>query len=306
MLLLSGQAYYNIIMSKDKNNQEIDLKNFNDHESLSTKKLNFGLWLSENRKAIDKIIVFCLIGISIFFFSYSTYNYIVYFFSNDKTENNNLINVVAPKNQVTNLIISNTQAIKINGVYDLVSSIDNVNERFRASFDYCFKIEDQNIFCDQGFILPKEQKYLIKLNQKIEVANFDLVLELTNISWERIDIRSIPDWAVYFQERFNFILSELSLNSSGDRKNSDNLNSLSFKITNQSAYSYYEVPLNIVFYKGENLIGAHRHIITNFLSGETENINLSWVSNLAGVTRTEIRPEINILDDNVYLKYQGN
>jgi len=80
---------------------------------------------------------------------------------------------------------------------------------------------------------------------------------------------------------------------------------LEFKITNQTAYAYYEAPLQILLYSGSELVGVQTYSVNNFLAGEKRNVNLSWPGGLQTVSRTEVKPNINILDDDVYLKYQG-
>jgi hypothetical protein len=290
-------------MLKDKNDKEIDLSKYQDPSGLSLKKLSFGLWFSEKRKIINRILIILLISISVFFFSYSIYNYVVYFL-NDSVENEPLVTVTSPKNQVADLVIFNPQAFKINGVYDLSAFLKNPNDRFSATFKYCFLIGEEEFLCNTSFILPNEEKLLMAFNKEIDNLNTNVSLEISEIAWRRIDNREIPNWNQFLSERLNFSLRDVNLLASGDHDSS--LNDLSFVITNLSPYSYYEVPLNISFYRSENLVGIHRYIITNFMSGEDKIIHLNWVSNLSGVTQTEIQPEINILDESVYLKYQGN
>ena len=67
-------------MSKEENlNKDLDLKNYDNSKGLSLKELNFGLWLSENRKRIRQLLMIGLIIISVVLFAYSAYNYFIYF-----------------------------------------------------------------------------------------------------------------------------------------------------------------------------------------------------------------------------------
>lgn len=287
-------------MSKDKNNNEIDLSRYGESGGLSLGKLSFGLWFSEKRKLLNKIVIFFLIIISVSLFSYSIYNYIVYFLNSSDDDNQFLVVVSSPKNQVADLIVSNPQAFRNNGSYDLSAFLENPNERFTATFKYCFLIDGVQFLCDNNFIFPGERKVLAAFNKEISNLQSNVSLEIENIAWQRIDNREIPNWQQYLNERLNFSLRDINLDANND------LNNLSFEITNNSAYSYYEVPLNISFYRQGDLIGIHRHIVTDFTAGETRSIRLSWIANLSGVNKTEIAPELNVLDENVYKKYQGN
>jgi len=293
-------------MAKDKNNQEIDLKKYSSHNNLSLRKLHFGLWLSEKRQVIGRLVIIFLTIISVFFFSYSAYNYINYFLQTKNEKNYNLTTVSAPKNQVNDLIISNIQGLKINGYYDFIAYLKNPNDRFIAYFDYCFISNEIEITCSDNFILPGEEKYLTSLNQVVNNNTSLINLEIKNVSWRRIDNREIPNWNIFLKERVNFTIDNIKIiTSNGTSPSKDGQNYLEFSITNQSAYAYYEAPLNIVFYKDSQVVGVNRYIVNKFLSGETRNIRLSWKSSLIGVTRTEITPEIDILNEDVYLKYQG-
>jgi len=41
------------------------------------------------------------------------------------------------------------------------------------------------------------------------------------------------------------------------------------------------------------------------MSGENRPVQLSWPGNISRIDRVEIIPEINIMDDNIYIKYEG-
>jgi len=304
-MLICGQSNYNIIMTKNKNEQGIDLSKYDDASNLSLSKINFGLWLSEKRKSLSKMLIIFLILISIFFFSFSTYNYVVYFLGAD-SGHNELALVSAPRNQVNELEIINTETLKINGYYDFITSLKNPNDRFVAYFNYCFSAEEIDIVCNQGFILPNEKKFLTALNKEIPDNYASVTLEIRDISWRRIDNKEVPNWNDFLKERLDFSFQDIRLNSSGTNNNkTNNLNYLEFVATNNTAYSYYEAPLNIIFYKDSQIIGAHRYVINNFLAGERRSIKLNWLTNLIPANKTEIQPEINILDQAVYWKYDG-
>ena len=294
-------------MKKDKNNLEIDLNKYKDPSGLSLDKLNFGLWFSENRKKITKIIIICLICISAFFFLYSTYNYLIYFFSGSKIDEDTMI-VSSPKNNVADLIIGTPYVLKSNDSYDIISTISNPNTKFFASFKYCFNNEAGEISCGSNFILPGEDKYISALGQKINNGVDTVSFKIKEISWQRIDTHKIIDWPSFSSEHLKFTIKNINLNLDSD----DNLNlkkgldSLEFTINNKSNFSYYEVPLDIVFYRDSEIVGANKTVVKNFLAGESRTINISWPAMLSGVNRTDIRPELNLLNDGIYLKYQGN
>jgi len=295
-------------MSKDKNINDIDLNKYEDANGLSIKKMEFGLWLSENRAKLLKILVVLLIAISAFFFIYSTYNFIVYYFNNKQDDaNNSKIVVASPRVIASDIISSSPYIFKSTSGYDLVASVKNPNDKFSVHFQYCFIVNETNSICNSGYLMPSEEKYVLALGQKIDSAAPIISFKINNVTWQRIDAHKITDWSAFVNDRMKFILTNVNLKLASDSSADDKQyqDSLEFTITNNSAYGFYEVPLNIAFYRGDELAGVNSYIVENFSAGESRNVNLSWASGLSGITRTEISPSIDLLDDSNYSKYQG-
>lgn len=303
------QRYYIINMSKNANlDPDQDLKEYRDLSGISLREMNFGLWLAEHHRQIIKIIIGFLLAISAFFFIFSSYNYIIYFLSDDPNKQLASENsVLSPRNITANPEIGQLQIFKNNGGYDLAVKMDNPNEKFLISFKYCFQIADKNLTCGESFLLPSGSKYILALGQTLDGGQSDITFKATDIAWQRINAHQIPNWKDFLMSRLNFSIADLNFLSamnSGLSKKVD-LNTLEFIIKNQTSYGYYEVPLNILLYSGSELVGVHQYSLYNFLSGEERPIKISWPGNLEAVNRTEIAPDVNIMDDNVYLKYQG-
>ncbi len=297
-------------MSKNKNTEEINLNKYQDLGGLTLKKMNFGLWLAEHRIKLIKYFIAFLIVISACFFIYSTYSYIQYFLTSasDKDDAaNNQGNVVFQRNIVTDLIIGSPQIFHSGENYDLAVLLKNPNDKFAAYFKFCFLNNGGNISCNSGYILPAEEKYLLALGKKIDSGAPQVSFKITETSWRRIDNHTIPDWTSYAKQRLNFNLEDIHLAPANESGLSEKigLDSLEFTITNRSDYGYYEVPLNIAFYNGNELVGVNRYVVKNFLAGETRSVKMSWPGGLSSNTRTDIRPELNLLDNNIYQNYQG-
>jgi len=298
-------------MPKDKNNHEIDLSKYEDPSGLSIKGMNFGLWLSENRKKITKIIIIFLIALSAFFFVYSSYNYIIYFL-HSSTEESDIAdfvnsNIASQRDVASNLVTKTPQIFKSGETYDLTVDITNPNNKFSGNFQYCFVINKVDVGCGKGYILPGEEKYIFSLGQKLDADSPAVSFEIRDISWKRIDAHAITDWGSFANEHLNFGLKNIKFTPAGLETSSEknNLSSLEFSITNLTNYGYYNVPLNIAFYNGSELVGANIFVVNNFLAGEERDVRLNWFSNIHRAARIEIRPNLNILDDSIYLKYQG-
>ncbi|MFA5184583.1 MAG: hypothetical protein WC456_03615 [Patescibacteria group bacterium] len=295
-------------MSKEENlNKDIDLKNYDDPTGISLRELNFGLWLSENRQKLLKVLTVGLIVLCAFFFIYSSYGLINYFLAGDPNAEITVAVPTSPRQLTVDLEIAPLEIFSHDEQVDLAVKLRNQNDKFMATFKYCFTLAGEDLACGEGFILPASEKYIFALGQRLSGSQSEAAFAITDIFWRRINAHQIPDWNAYLASRLDFSVSELSFSAGAMNSLSDkiNLNSLSFSIQNQTAYSYYEVPLNILLYSGAELVGVNRYILQDFLAGAERQIKMVWPDNLGGVNRTEIVPDLNIIDEAAYLKYQG-
>jgi hypothetical protein len=289
---------------------EIDLEKYNNEDTVSLRAMEFGLWLARNRQKIKKTIIGFLFAVCAFFFIFSAYGLFNYFLAGDPNKQvttNNLL--LSPRNMTIKLEAAAPEIFKSDGHYDLAAKVRNPNDNFSSTFKYCFRQDGYDVACGEAFIFPEEEKYILALARDLDLdkGTAGVSFAISDISWRRLDARRIPDWARYAAERLNFSVSDLKFTSAerSDLSEKVALNSLEFSIKNETPYGYYEAPLNILFYSGGSLVGVNRYLLVDFLSGENRNINLIWPGNLRGVNRTEVVPDINIMDEGVYLKYRG-
>jgi hypothetical protein len=277
------------------------------YDQKSFKRMRIGVWLAENRKNITKVIIILLIIMSSFFFIYSVYNLIIYFNSDNPAENttdNNLILENKPKPE--KLRLSGVSRFSSADSDDLVSAVLNPNDNYKATFTYCFTKGENDIDCQNSFILPGEEKHIFSLGVNSLSGGSIPDIELRDVSFKLIDNKKIPNFELFKNERLNFAISELDFSPASSRvSNVIDLNNLSFTITNNTSYGYYEVPLNILVYNGSSIIGVNRYVIDGLKSGESKKIDLSWPGDLRNGTSVEIVADLNILDESVYSAYKG-
>jgi len=296
-----------ITSTQKKINNDLDEFNQEDYlDKKAFKRMNIGLWLSENRKNISKVIVVLLILISAAFFIYSLYNLSIYLRAGNQSEGLLDSNLNIKTDQVMPLIFSQVKVFPNSSKNDLAILVNNNNPRFYANFDYCFKKGDIEISCGQSFILPNSEKYILDFGVGASSAEGNFSFSISKISWRRVS-REILDYQSFHDERLNFDIYNINFKPSTSLVSANiDLNSLAFSFKNASPYSYYEVPLNILLFDGDELKGINRYIINNFYTGETRRVNLTWASDLRRAKRTLILPELNIFDENIFLKYSGN
>ena len=271
----------------------------------SLKRMNFGLWLSENRKNINTFFIIFLSALSLGFFSFSVVNLYSYIKSGDPraemTEENLII-----KSNVQQLSFSQVKHLPGSEKDDLAILVKNDNANYYVVFDYCFNQGDNELSCGKNFILPSEEKYIVAFSVDSSLKKEDYSFNISKMSWTRIS-KSIVNYELYHKQRLGVAVKELSFNSPlKSHSSAYNANNLEFTLINETAFSYFELPLDILFFSGSELRGVNRHIVNNLYTGESRQINLNWSAPLAGSDRVEVRPSLNIFDENEFIKYKGN
>ncbi len=299
---------------KDSSKKAIDLKNYKDLDGMTLGQMKFGLWLSFNRRKIIKLIVIFLIAISAVMFTYSAYNYVHYLLYG-KAADQALINSLTV-NQIDNqayreantpkdLEVRSVNGFSVQGKYDFIVFLRNSNPRHYSSFSYCLQdVSGKDIACGNSFILPNSDKSLVIIGKELEKAPGAFHFVTTSFYWQRLDAHNIPNWETYSAQRQNFNVEEVKY-STPDSDAKTQFHNLSFKITNKTPYHYNRLPLNIILRNGSQLTGVNIYNVEKFLSSETREIHLSWPAGNEKVTQVEVATDLNILDENVYLPYQG-
>lgn len=281
---------------------------YKDLGGLSEKHLDLGLWFLENKKKFKQLLIIFLVVFAASTLSYSAYHFGTYWFkgrlehkqmladmTNVRLGSDELRQILAPDN----LLFSFVRAFYVQGRLDFMAKISNPNPRHQASFYYCFEDGGKELACGNDFILPNQDKYLIQLAQDLTSSLSNLQLVIKDISWQRISAHQISDWDTFKSERLDLEIETQSFRLEGGNYN------LSFSIANKSAYSFYQLPLQIILFNNQGESGANRYIVSNFRSGEKANLSISWPAGTDRSGSAVILPDINILDDSVYLPYTG-
>lgn len=301
-------------MADKKNN--INLKRYEtDVSGLSLNKLEAGLWWAKNWKNLKNIFILILILIAIASWGYTIFGFGYYLLVGMNADNQMAIQNVQStlvgqtyldKNKPKTPLITAQGFIADNGKYDLYAKISNPNSIWLLNFDYCFQRLDQEQSCGKGFILPGENKYIINLGQSFTGTPNDLSLSLANITWTKIDNHDVPDWKSYQQSHLNIIFNNQAFTPAATNAVSDKigLNTLSFDVSNDSAYGFWEMPFDIILTDGGRIVYLDRYTADKLKSGETRSIQTTWPGAFTDVTGIEIEPDLNILDPTVYLPPQ--
>lgn len=292
-------------MSKDKRpKKEIDLNKYEDPIDLSPKNLELGLWLVNNRRKIYKIIVLVLGMISAIFILYSIYGYAYYFIfgrEQDRQLQENIAGIdlvnYRQQNAPLDLKIGPAKAIGTNTGTDFVVKMKNPNSKQMATFNFCFSKNEEKA-CSSNFILPDEEKNIIILNANFKVGSGAASFEVSDIAWQKIKAGEIPNWTDFENQRINFLISDKKLITY-----SNSVSYLEFKITNNSSFSYFEIPLVITSNLNGEVMTVNKYVLPGLNSQETKQIRFSWPENTNVNGEIIITPELNLLDNSIYRPY---
>ncbi len=181
-----------------------------------------------------------------------------------------------------------------------MADVANFNERFLATFDYYFIVNNQKTSPQKGFLLPGEENFLAFLGADEVVFSGVPELILENVRWLRISAHDIPDVSSWQKERLDFTTADFQFINRGSVADVTSY-AIQFKLTNNSAYGFVNPKFYVALYQGQTLVGILPLEITKFLSGETRDVDLrSFTPNL-NVTSMSVFPLVNIYDDSIFL-----
>jgi hypothetical protein len=297
---------------KDSQKKGPDLNKYKNGESVSLAQMKFGLWLANNKLRIVKMVTVILMLISFSLIGYSGYHYANYFLYGRHADKalateltKNLFDIQAYRAAIAPQVFSAGPVYSFNvlGKKDFLLTLENPNSNYYSVFDYCIKDAQGNqVVCDTNFILPSSKKNLLIVSQEFEGSLSNLSFEATNVFWQRLDSRQIPDWESYAQERLNIEIKDV-VYKAPDYNSRTPLHSLSFNIENKTPYNFSRVPLDIILSNANNPVALNIYNLENFFSAEKRNIKISWSAGGERANRAEVFLNLNILDQNSYLPY---
>jgi len=296
-----------------KNDKE--LKEYEDLEGLSIKKLNFGLWFVESKIFFQKFFLGLLFLIAIFSNFYGWGHFLFYFVSGINEDKNMIYQMLKTKSitkeytrsrepyDIDYSFIKATKSTQ-SDKYDLFAKIKNPNQDHYVNFKYCFYSGEIEISCESGFVLPEEEKFLLSLNKDFNSKISSIKFLLKDVSFTRLNKHVYPDWEEYKKNHLDFIIENIKFEPS-KLSEEEKIEVLNFDIRNNTAFNFWEVSINIVFYNGNSIIGVDQHIIDNFMSASTKNISKNYVDYFNYVNNVDIYLNINTINEDIYMQYEG-
>jgi hypothetical protein len=188
---------------------------------------------------------------------------------------------------------------------DMEIAITNPNKQWWAEFNYRFDVSGEPTPMRSGYVLPASEHHLTEMGFKPEArGGRSAGFSVENIRWHRVDPNFVgSDYSAFAADRLRLQFVDIKYDANltvGNKK----IGQTSFEIVNEGAYGFWSVELFIRLMRAGNTLGIQKITVTDLKPGERRPMHVVWPDNPAGVTQTEIIPQVNLLDQNSYLKTQ--
>lgn len=279
---------------------------------ISEQHFKIGYWFTTHRESLKKALIIFLIGLSVIFYGYSIYKvidlYILQANNYQKMMNllpYDLVNYKAfkAKDQPSNLQILGISILSTDKQkYDLLAKVRNPNPKWYAEIEYQFFASGIKTKTYKNFLLPSEEKFLIDLAITSETGIVQPRLEFKSVTWKKV-----LQFTSLKQEKINFLVENIKFIPAKVAELGEKIavSQTTFDVANMSAYNYWQVGFYIVLYSGTRAVAINYISLDQFTSGQKRPVVVNWFEKLPGVTKVEVRPEINILDPNVFMEFTG-
>ncbi len=183
------------------------------------------------------------------------------------------------------LSISDMNVLGSNNEYNYLVQVNNSNNNWLAQFQYRFTTPsstEQDFH--SGFVLPGDHKYLMDLSKASPSAS----LEIRDMNWSKVNKFELTQ-----NKMSQFIIDNIDITKPS---NASDPTKVYFTIKNDSAYSYWEVDLQVLLMSNGSIVGINHIILNSFRYGENRGVNILWNNPVSNVDSAIVIPNLNILD----------
>jgi hypothetical protein len=278
---------------------------------LSEDKLKWGYWWVLHKVQVRKVFTVFMAVLSTILVGYAGFGFFDWFFGSGVRERAQIAALTVSQtdfgafrdaNAPRPLAIEDAQMLQVGeGSYDLFAGISNQNVRWWAEIDYQFLASGVEIKPGKAYLLPGEIKFLRSLGVKSEAGPGSPRLEVTSILWHRVDPHAVkPDYAAWARERLDFAVTDVKF-TPPDPADPIAVSRATFTVKNNTAFSYWNVGFFVVLFDGSRIGAVNFVTISELRSGQQRQVDASWFTDLPGVSRVEVTPEVNIFDVRSYI-----
>ncbi|HBK34335.1 TPA: hypothetical protein DEP34_01810 [Candidatus Uhrbacteria bacterium] len=187
--------------------------------------------------------------------------------------------------------------------YDFYAEVTNPNDHWWAEVDYVFSSGEIR---EKGteFVLPSGETPLVAFFITSSIPLTSVSIEIQEVRWHRLDVHTIPVYEEWQEDHFRLAVTDISFDPSFEL-NGKRIGRMTFTITNEGPYGFYEVPLYLLLFRGGSVVGVNRTEVSTLDAGETKQVVVNWFGVVPSVSTYEVIPLINLFDPEVYQELQG-
>ncbi len=186
---------------------------------------------------------------------------------------------------------------------DVMVDVENPNAFWWVEFNYSFNVSGEQTAVRQGFVPPGSIVTLTELGFKPKTLGGRYgQLVVDNIRWHRVDPNQVGgNYEEFATQRFGAVtVKNVQFQPAEPDMNRPAALS-AFDVVNQGAYGYWSVDYVVKLMRGSTVVGVNRVNLRELKPGETRHVDLAWYDITSSVSKTEVKPVINLLDPGVYL-----
>lgn len=278
---------------------------------LTEQKLNWGYWWVTHKVQVRQAFSIFLLVIDLALVGYAGFGFADWFFGSGEIERRQLATMstqaidyayfrqkFAPEDFVVDSAVVLGAGEK---TYDFIARSSNPNPHWWVEFDFRFESGSGATQTQRGYLLPGETKFLNALGVKSDVKPGSAKIVIENVVWKRVNFHMTrPDYATWAAQRQNFVISDVAF-VPPDPQDPIAINRAKFTVLNDTGFGYFKVGFFVTLLSGSRIVGVNKVVISDLRPGDRRAVDASWFFDLPGVSKVEVRPELNIFDERVYI-----
>lgn len=280
-------------------------------EQLTEKQLKWAEWWVTHKVQVRRIFVICMIVLDTALVGYALFGFADWFFGSGELERRQIAQLTRQwtdfdafrqKTAPQPLAIDDPLVLLAGERrYDFVSQATNPSPLWWVEFDYRFTAGSLETAPKRGFLLPGETKWLEALGTRSDFRPSSPKIVVENVIWHRVNLhKTRPDYVTWATSRLNFLLTDVRFKPP-DPKDPVPISRATFTVTNDTGFGFYRLGFFVTLRAGTRIVGVNKVVISDLRAGEKREVDASWFTDLPNVNKVEVKPEVNIFDERIYI-----
>jgi hypothetical protein len=183
--------------------------------------------------------------------------------------------------------------------YDFIIDVKNPNTQFLADVVYRVSFADGVSRNERVMLMPGAQHPIGLFG--VVSASFPArpEIELVSVAWQRISPHDIRDPAGFLEDRLQMVPSTFTYEAAGSA--GVTLARVTFDLTNESIYSYWEPQFILELLRGGSRVGITVFSLDSIRAGEVVPIDLRLSLDTTSVSSIRLHPLVNVFDADIYI-----